>query len=234
MMTLPLQPLEALLRRSQPAADLCEGARGAPTTGVLLVAVVALGTLYGLCMGLYGWRYGEAYNALHVLAVMGKVPALFLLTLAVTCPSLHVFSALARSTLSFRHTVRLLLAATATSLTVLASFGPVTAFFTFCTKSHPFMQLLNTVLFAVSGLIGVLFVQRSLAELLADGAEERPSAPRRLTFVFTAWIVIYVVVGAQMGWILRPFVGAPHLEQTLFRDVESNFFYGVLEALRYL
>lgn len=250
-MSSSLQSIEALLRRSHPSAALCAGAPGTPSTRTLLLAVLVLGAGYGLCMGLYGWCYGTDYNVAHVLAVMIKVPALFLLTLAVTCPSLHVFSALARSTLSFRHTVRLLLAATATSLAVLASFGPVTAFFTFCTKSHPFMQLLNTALFAVSGLAGVLFLQRSLIELLSQGiasdtdgrsredARAQPSAHaarirRRLIFVFSSWIVIYAAVGGQMGWILRPFVGSPHLSQELFRSIESNFFYGVLEALRYL
>lgn len=247
-----LHEIEALLRRGHPAADLVAGARGTPRTAALLGAVLLLGAGYGLCMGLYGWLYGVDYNGLHVVAVMAKVPALFLLTLAVTCPSLHVFSALARSTLSFRHTARLLLAATATSLAVLASFGPVTAFFTFCTKSHPFMQLLNTALFAISGLVGVLFIQRSLQELLtpeghvsAASSGHASDAPlprntssagvrRRLVFVFSSWIVIYATVGAQMGWVLRPFVGTPSIEQTLFRDVQSNFFYGVLEALRYL
>jgi hypothetical protein len=249
LVTRTLHQIESLLRRSRPAAEVCAGGPGVPQTRTLVGAVIVLGAAYGLCMGLYGWLYGADYNGLHMFAVTLKVPALFLLTLVVTCPSLHVFSALARSTLHFRHTVRLLLAATATSLAVLASFGPVTAFFTFCTKSHPFMQLLNTALFAIAGLVGVAFVQRSLAELLAESSElatqRTDGAPQprnmssarvrlRLVFVFSAWTVIYAVVGAQMGWILRPFVGTPSLEQELFRGVHSNFFYGLIEALRYL
>ena len=56
-----------------------------------------------------------------------------------------------------------------------------------------------------------------------------PQAPARR--VFSVWIVIYGIVGAQMGWILRPFVGAPGLEFTWFRPRESNFLQGFLETL---
>ncbi len=41
-------------------------------------------------------------------------------------------------------------------------------------------------------------------------------------------------VGAQMAWILRPFIGTPDLPFTLFRDRESNFFLGVTESIRQL
>lgn len=46
--------------------------------------------------------------------------------------------------------------------------------------------------------------------------------------------MIYGVVGAQMGWILRPFIGNPDLPFTWFRARESNFFaalFGVLKRL---
>ena len=45
------------------------------------------------------------------------------------------------------------------------------------------------------------------------------------------WIVIYALVGAQMGWILRPFIGAPNLPFELFRDREGSFFLGFFRAI---
>jgi hypothetical protein len=44
-------------------------------------------------------------------------------------------------------------------------------------------------------------------------------------------VVIYSLVGAQMGWILRPFVGSPGLSFQLFRGREANFFIDVLRTL---
>jgi hypothetical protein len=38
------------------------------------------------------------------------------------------------------------------------------------------------------------------------------------------------VVGAQMGWILRPFIGAPSEPFQWFRERPSNFFVVVWES----
>jgi hypothetical protein len=56
----------------------------------------------------------------------------------------------------------------------------------------------------------------------------------RARFVFRIWILIYGVVGAQMGWILRPFLGAPGAPFQLFRERDSNFFQAVFRTLRRL
>ncbi len=32
------------------------------------------------------------------------------------------------------------------------------------------------------------------------------------------WIVIYVFVGIQMGWVLRPFIGDPRTPVQFFRE----------------
>jgi hypothetical protein len=44
-------------------------------------------------------------------------------------------------------------------------------------------------------------------------------------------MIVFALVGAQMGWVLRPFIGAPHLKFTWFRERKSNFFEAVLNAL---
>ena len=49
--------------------------------------------------------------------------------------------------------------------------------------------------------------------------------------VFWAWTAICGVVGAQMGWILRPFIGSPDLPVEVFRQHQSNFFEAFFEAL---
>ena len=44
--------------------------------------------------------------------------------------------------------------------------------------------------------------------------------------------VVYGLVGAQMGWVLRPFIGSPDQPFELLRSIDSNFFSDVLESLR--
>ena len=49
--------------------------------------------------------------------------------------------------------------------------------------------------------------------------------------VFQIWVILFSVVGAQMGWVLRPFVGNPNVPFAWFRGRESNFFEAVFRAL---
>jgi hypothetical protein len=226
-------------------------------TKTLLVAVAILGVAYGAFMGLYAALRGGSHAALQMAASMAKVPLLFVLTLVVTFPSLYVFSSLARSRLTFEATLRLLLSAITVNMALLASFGPVTGFFTLSTESYPFMVVLNVVFFAISGLIGLSFLRSSLSGVFegesvlpraawqvppaqdtdTSRSPVEPAKPRAggaARDVFRLWTLIYAVVGAQMGWILRPFVGDPGRPFQLFRERQGNFFIAVLEALESL
>ena len=49
--------------------------------------------------------------------------------------------------------------------------------------------------------------------------------------VFTCWLIVFGLVGAQMGWVLRPFIGSPDMPFQFFRARESNFFDAVLRML---
>lgn len=272
----------------------------------LVRAIVLLGGIYGVFMGLFA-VVAPNPNWPQLIASVFKVPLLFLLTLMVTFPSLYVFSALSNTKLRPVETLRLLLAALAVCVTLLASFGPVTGFFTLSTDSYSFMLLLNVALFGTSGLVGLWFLRKLLTGVLeserfqsdpiektreetaapreaknaafeeseerredeesgersdeedepaddedeptpwppsgysTERAKDRSRLPRyappspeaeRAKVIFRAWTVIFGVVGAQMAWILRPFVGSPDLPFELFRGGRrSNFFEAVLQTM---
>jgi hypothetical protein len=49
-------------------------------------------------------------------------------------------------------------------------------------------------------------------------------------WILRTWIVIYVFVGIQMGWVLRPFIGNPGAPVRFFReDSWSNAYVVVAE-----
>jgi hypothetical protein len=208
----------------------------------LVAASLLLGAVYGAFMGLYSVLRSDGANWAQLVAATVKVPLLFLLTLVVTFPSLYVFSALARSRLALSETARILLAAITVNLAVLASFGPVTGFFTLSTDSYPFMIVLNVLFFGISGLVGIGFLRKAMDAVFDPRTPPAPPPappPVRVRAepagaVFRVWAVIFGVVGAQMGWILRPFVGTPTLPFQMFRPRASNFFIAVLDALRNL
>lgn len=204
----------------------------------------ALGAAYGLFMGLYALGAMSAGGAgvKQLAACTIKLPLLFLLTLLVTFPSLYVFSALLGCRLSFSATLRLLVASITVSLAVGASLGPILGFFTLSTSSYPFIVLLNVALLGIGGLIGSTFLLRSLRALAAwelseageSGGEPYAAGPSASDMIFTVWVVIYALVGLQMGWILRPFIGAPGSEFTLFRPQSGNVFESLWQCVHRL
>jgi hypothetical protein len=234
----------------------------APILG-LAVVIDLLGLIYGLCMGLFAVTGSGSGHAMQIPASMIKVPALFLLTLLVTLPSLYVFNTLVGSRLSFAGTTRLLLSALAVMLAVLSSAGPIVAFFSVSTTNYEFMILLNVLVFAVAGLLGLGFLLQTLQRMAlaemssAEEAEHATGAgrsesssppppplpsPERISplarlkgqllsgevrNVFRIWLVVFALVGAQMGWVLRPFIGAPGQSFTWLRPKQSNFFIAV-------
>lgn len=261
----------------------------------LVQGALVLGITYGLFMGLYAGLRAEDPTFWQIAVSAAKVPLLFLLTLLVTFPSLYVFSALGDSPLKGADTARLLLAAVTVNLALLASFGPITGFFTLSTDSYPFMVVLNTAFFAISGFVGLGFLRRALSRLFESAGEAELQAAEEQAFdatqesgldtgedgdadlrdeqsveeiadedsprrgarivrrmaldaararvtarmrssqrVFRVWIVIYAIVGAQMAWILRPFIGTPSLEFALFRPRSSNFFEGLWHSVEAL
>jgi hypothetical protein len=176
----------------------------------------------------------------------------------VTLPSLYVFNALMGSRISLPGVVRLLIASLGVNVTVLASLGPIVAFFSVCTTSYPFMLLLNVVVFAVAGLFGLRFLLLTLHRLNVAGSQRESATPAEpgtwseaepagplqpvrnrpvpdhVKTVFRLWVVVFGLVGAQMGWVLRPFIGNPNLPFTWFRARESNFFMAILQAISHL
>jgi len=254
-----VKSLDQLLRgETTRLSALRSGRLEIPLRG-LTVLIVVLGCVYGACMGVFALLREAGPEWRQLAAAVVKVPALFLLTLAITFPSLYVFNALVGSRLRFFDVLRLLIAGIAVTLAVLASFGPITAFFSVSTSSYPFMVLLNVLMFAVAGLLGLSFLLQTLHRLsvihsrtpepLTDAAFESaatepqadPASPLEMPaghllaghvkMVFRCWIVVFGLVGAQMSWVLRPFIGNPDEPFTWFRPRQSNFFDAVWHAL---
>ena len=260
----------------------------------VVVIVVVLAVVTGFCMGVFalirGFETGE-YNRslLQTAASMAKVPLLFLLTLIVTFPSLYVFNALVGSQLKVMPVLKLLVASLAVNLAVLASMGPIVAFFSASTPHYNFIVLLNVVVFALAGCLGLVFLVQTLnrltlaqqgslspnavsrsasrtetpvhisdqplngpAEALTDSGEivraslavddvgigagpldqlQGVSVNRNVKKVFSIWIMVFGLVGAQMGWVLRPFIGSPDQPFEFFRARNSNFFEAVWNIL---
>ena len=230
---------------------------------------------------------------LQFLATSLKLPLVFLLTYAICTPSLYVFATLAGSRERPGRILQILLARNAECLAVVASLGPITAFFTLSTESYPFMKLLNVAFLTLGGLILVTRLRSTIMDLQMEESEESPSSwnpdqaeeskssdtelseashedvtesveepggdgtekaaekttpPKNRTHVresfeqsrvrsrtanriLLTFVGVLALVGGQVAWILRPFLGAPGTEFQLFRAREGSFYGDVLRTL---
>ena len=90
-----LRELDDLLRGRKTTREALAEGTGHVRLEPLVWTSIALGLIYGAFMGLFAVMNREDGDKwLQLLATTLKVPALFLLTLVVTFPSLYVFSAL--------------------------------------------------------------------------------------------------------------------------------------------
>ena len=261
-----IKSLDSLLRGdATQLASLKRGTIDVPANGLLFLIIV-LGAFYGACMACFAAFNRPASGAiLQMLASAGKIPLLFLLTLLVTFPSLYVFNALIGSRLTLQAVWQLLIATLAVMVAVLASLGPVVAFFSVSTTGYSFMLLFNVFVCTASGFLGLkflLFTLHRLTLVLDDKSTPAPINPEEITYdtplpalpaiqgalekiegrdfegnvtaIFRIWVVVFALVGAQMSWVLRPFIGAPNLPFTFLRQRDSNFFEAVWYAFSQL
>ncbi len=229
---------DSLLRGRTPAADRVQ----------LLAVWVAWQALcaaaFGVSLGVYALTSRAEPDPRFMLADFVKMPLLLFLTSAVTCPSLYVFGALRGLRFSASELAAMLMVAHTILAAVLGSLAPVVAFFALTTNSYSFMVILTVVACAFAGLLGVrVFIKAinepsPVRELSADamGVEGHaaPAVNRNLWTLLGWWVTLYVFVGAQMGWMLRPFIGSPELEFTFFRAKGGSLIEDVLKHIQHL
>ena len=187
--------------------------RGRPSPGDAWL-VLGCGMAYGAVMGSYGGRgLQSVYSAL-------KVPLLLIVTAGIGMPS---FFAHERD--DFPRAVRSLIGAQAGLTVILVSLAPITAFWYASVANYRSAILFNGAMFAVASLGAQFLLRRSYQPLIAQN--------RRHRVMLRAWLVVYIFVGIQMGWVLRPFIGDPETPVQFFRaDAWDNAYVMVANMIR--
>ena len=156
---------------------------------------------------------------------MIKLPLLFLATLGICLPSFYIFNLVLGSKLKFGQLVVLLLYAVCLTAVICASLAPVAFFFMICSSGYHFMVLLHVTIMALAGLVGLKGVVKGLQFL------SEKTGMKGTENIFRVWLFLYAIVGAQMSWILRPFIGAPNMPFQISRPIGGNFFTAILKTL---
>ncbi|MBD2121259.1 actin-binding WH2 domain-containing protein [Trichocoleus sp. FACHB-262] len=226
----------------------------------LKTKITALLVSSSIFLAIYGGIIGAFASPLQVLASAIKLPALYLITLIICLPTLYFFNAFFGSKQSIGQNLALLLTAISITAVLLFSFAPVTLFFLITIRNYQFFILLNVIIFALTGFIGISYLyqimrpeseqlETALSAPVADNVEGDfvvvdadqklskksnkglDSAAKTRTNILRFWLGLYAFVGCQLAWTLRPFFGAPGQAFELFRPREGNFYLSVIQSL---
>ncbi len=212
----PTDPIAVALRSvSRP------GEREDPRAIVRALGLCAAGAAaFGVALGSFGGA------PLQMLSSAFKVPLLLFATTVLCFPAFHVLQIIrAARPLSLAQALALHVHAWAATALVWGALSLPLLFLATTVQHYRLAQLLALVVGALGGIIGLRrFSQRFAA---ATTLLEVPARGR----VLPAYFVLHAVVGAQLSWGLRPFLGAPGQPFELVRGLRSNFFEFVLGPL---
>jgi len=164
-----------------------------------LIGSVVLGAAaYGAAMGSYSLLYGDPRQMLISII---KLPAMLLLTFGLSLPLFYVLTGLFGLRAAFPSLARAIVQGQLAFTILLGSLGPLVVMWYVSVPTYAPAVLVNGAAFAVASG-GSHLVMRRLARTLGRG-------DRRCRWLILAWTLVYVFVGIQMGWVLRPFIGEP-------------------------
>jgi len=196
--------------------------------GVKLKSKISSLMISSFCFfAIYGAIIGTFHSPLQSLSSAIKLPALYLITLVVCLPTLYIFNVLFGSKQTITQHFTYLMTAVSVIALLLCGFAPVTLFFLITVNDYNFFLLLNVVIFALTGILGVSFLYQVMRPVATDDAD---AGVKVRTKILQFWLGLYGFVGSQLGWTLRPFFGSPGAFE-LFRPREGSFFTGVWHAL---
>jgi hypothetical protein len=183
--------------------------------------------------GVYGASVGLWRSPLQGVFTAIKVPLLILLTCAGNAVLNGMFAQALGSRFSFREASMAILLSFALAAVVLASLTPLTLFVLLNAPppdsdsratAHGAILVLHVLIIAYAGI---------LANYRLLGILRHYSPSRGIAFTtLAAWLAGNLLLGTQLSWVLRPFIGSPGLSVEFLRDdpLRGNFFEAVWHA----
>jgi hypothetical protein len=193
------------------------------------VAVIAVGAgSYGAAMG--WWR--DPWQALYVAI---KLPLIMLLVTLGNALLNAMLAPLLGLNITLRQSLLAVLMSFAIASAILGAFSPLLAFTVWnappmtpdvkSSLTYGFIKLSHVIVIAFAGIAGNV----RLFQLLKQLGGNRAVAWR----VLFAWLAVNLLLGSQLTWIARPFIGAPQLPVVFLRETafQGNFHEDVFRTL---
>jgi hypothetical protein len=200
---------------------------------LLYIALIFVGAgCYGAALGSWRDPLQSCYTAL-------KFPLVILLTTVGNGLLNGMLAPLLGLNIGLRQSALIIFMSFTIASAILGSFSPLVLFMVWNTPpvsalsgsvslAYSFMQLAAVAVIAFAGVVGNLRLVPLLRELSGSSAIAYK--------VLFAWLAGNLLLGSQICWILRPFIGNPDIpvEFLAQHPLQSNFFESVAQATRHL
>jgi len=195
----------------------------------LHLVVIALGAgCYGAAMG--WWR--DPQQAFFTAI---KFPLILLLTALGNALINGMLAPLLGLDIPFRRSFAAVVMSFAVSSAILGAFAPLIAFMVWnapplaatpaAAFAYDLLKLAHVGVIMLAGITGSARLFQLLAHL--------GGGPTVALRVMAAWLSGNLFLGAQLSWILRPFIGSPHLPVEFLRPnaLHGNFYENVFHTI---
>jgi hypothetical protein len=189
--------------------------------------------------GLFGAAVGWWRAPLQAVYTAAKLPTIILLTVLGNALLNGMLAPLLGLNLRFRQSLLAMLLSFTTAAVILGAFSPLMWFLEWnapplataaASRSTTFscIQLTQAAIIAATGVVANV----RLVQLLREWSGSAGAA-RRVLF---AWLAGNLLLGSQLAWILRPFIGSPDLPLEFLRPnaFQGNFYETIFHALKQL
>ncbi|MFZ2656525.1 MAG: hypothetical protein WAX69_16450 [Victivallales bacterium] len=188
-----------------------------------------------ICSSIYGMSVGIWRAPLQSLYVAIKFPLLIVL---VTVGNALINSMLAKilgARLTFKESFIAVLMSFAIASVILASFAPLMLCLIWnspavsdvnSTISHHGILLFNVFSIAFAGTVSNLHLYKLILHLTESKRESRQ--------IIFSWLAVNLLLGSQLSWIMRPFIGGPKgaVEFLRVNALAGNFFEAVFHSAK--
>jgi hypothetical protein len=210
--------VDRLLRAPSDVARECRDDLDLAPVAAHALAIIAVGAL------LFGSAVGSWRGGVQIAFAAVKLPIVTLGTLAVCVPAFHAVAAVFGRPWSLRSAIALMLASGARFSLVLLAATPAVWLFINLGASYDATKLLAAFAYALGGLAALGLLLRGLGP-----------GPGRIATVLT-FVTVFLIVGGQSAWILRPYLGTPERGDITFftNEREGGLAYQLWVSLGYV
>lgn len=176
-----------------------------------------------VAMAIVGGALGSYRGGEQILYAAIKMPLVLLGTAALSAPALTAIGTALGRRSKLATDLALVMSALAFGALLVAAFTPLIMLGRAMDASYHEMILGTVGIFAIGGLAALTMVVRALA--IEAGPGWRTAV--------CGLCVVFVMVGGQLAWALRPYLVRPKTPEIVFvREVEGSLFDAIVGAVR--